>query len=178
MEKKTNKAKLEIWNFWENQRNRKAIAFDKISRIGAFYGNSINIHLLRYFCMQNTYLRWKKCKILRFSWKHKNNRKSLIFVNCLRFSLKLLSRLSQKVIKYYFYMEKKTNKAKLGIFNFWGNRLKRKAIAFDKISRNCAFYGNSINIHLLGYFCMQNSYLRRKQCKILWFSWKRKNNRK
>ena len=31
---------------------------------------------------------------------------------------------------------------------------------YDKISRNCAFYGNSINIHLLGYFCMQNSYLR------------------
>ena len=36
----------------------------------------------------------------------------------------------------------------------------RKAIPFDKISRNCAFYGNSINIQLLGYFCMQNSYLR------------------
>ena len=32
-------------------------------------------------------------------------------------------------------------------------------IAFDKISRNCTFYGNSIDIHLLGYFCMQNSYL-------------------
>ena len=46
MEKKTNKAKLEILNFWENRLNRKAIAFDKISRIGAFYGNSINIHLL------------------------------------------------------------------------------------------------------------------------------------
>ena len=102
----------------------------------------------------------------------------MIFVNCLRFSLKLLSRLSQKVIKYYFYMEKKTNKAKLGILNFWENRLKRKAIAFDKISRIGDLYGNSIIIHLLGYFCMQNSYLRWKQCKILRFSWKRKNNRK
>ena len=57
-------------------------------------------------------------------------------------------------------MEKKTNKAKLEIFKFLENRLNRKAIAFDKISRNFAFYGNSINIHLLGYFCMQNSYLR------------------
>ena len=56
-------------------------------------------------------------------------------------------------------MEKKTNKAKLGILNFSENRLNRKAIAFHKISRNCAFYGNSINIHLLGYFCMQNTYL-------------------
>ena len=67
-------------------------------------------------------------------------------------------------------MEKKTNKAKLEILNFGGNRLNRKGIAFDKISRNCAFYGNSINIHLLGYFCMQNSYLQWKQCKILRFS--------
>ena len=178
MEKKTNKAKLEILNFWENRLNRKAIAFDKISRNCAFYGNSVNIILLGYFCMQNSYLRWKQCKILRFLWKRKNNRKSLIFVNCLRFSLKLLSRLSQKVIRYYFQMEKKTNKAKLEISNFWENQLNRRAIAFDKISRNCAFYENSINIHLLGYFCMQNSYLQWKQCKILQFSWKRKNNRK
>ena len=57
-------------------------------------------------------------------------------------------------------MEKKTNKEKLEIFKFLENRLNRKAIAFDKISRNCAFSGNSINIHLLGYFCMQNSYLQ------------------
>ena len=57
MEKKTTKAKLEILNFLENRLNRKAIAFDKISRIGAFYGNSIIIHLLGYFCMQNSYLR-------------------------------------------------------------------------------------------------------------------------
>ena len=56
-------------------------------------------------------------------------------------------------------MVKMTNKAKLGILNFWEDRLNRKAIAFDKISRNCAFHGNSINIHLLGYFCIQNNYI-------------------
>ena len=55
-------------------------------------------------------------------------------------------------------MEKKTNKAKLEIFKFL--RKSAESQGFDKISRNCAFYGNSINIHLLGYFCMQNSYLR------------------
>ena len=53
-------------------------------------------------------------------------------------------------------MEKKTNKEKLEIIKFLKNRLNRKAIAFDKISRNFAFYGNSINIHLLGSFSMQN----------------------
>ena len=50
--------------------------------------------------------------------KRKNNRKSFIFLNCLRLSLKFLNRLSQKVIKYNFWMEKKTNKAKLEIFKF------------------------------------------------------------
>ena len=58
-------------------------------------------------------------------------------------------------------MEKKTNKAKLEHFQIFEKigRITR-LIALDKISRNFAFYGNSINIHLLGYFCMQNSYLR------------------
>ena len=32
--------------------------------------------------------------------------------------MKLLRRLSQKVIKYHLYVEKKTNKAKLDIFKF------------------------------------------------------------
>ena len=69
-------------------------------------------------------------------------------------------------------MEMKTNKTKLEIFKFLrkSGESQGYSIAFDKISRNCALYGNSINIHLLGYFCMQNSYLRRKQCKILRFS--------
>ena len=56
-------------------------------------------------------------------------------------------------------MENKTNKAKLEIFKFLRKSAEPQGYSFDKISRNCAFYGNSINIHLLGYFCMQNSYL-------------------
>ena len=57
-------------------------------------------------------------------------------------------------------MEKKTNKAKLEILKFLRKSAESQGYSFHKISRNCAFYGNSINIHLLGYFCMQNSYLR------------------
>ena len=50
-------------------------------------------------------------------------------------------------------MEKKTNKAKLEHFPFFlENRLNHKAITFDKISRNFAFYENSIDIHLLEIF--------------------------
>ena len=58
-------------------------------------------------------------------------------------------------------MEKKTNKAKLEIFKFLRKSAESQGyIAFDKISRNCAFYGNSIIIQLLGYFCKLNSYLQ------------------
>ena len=59
-------------------------------------------------------------------------------------------------------MEKKTNKAKLEIFKFLRKLAESQAklaIAIDKISRNCAFYRNSKNVHLLRHFCMQNSYL-------------------
>ena len=52
-------------------------------------------------------------------------------------------------------MEKKTNKAKLEIFKFLRKAAESQglySIVFDKIRRNCAFYGNSINVHLLGLF--------------------------
>ena len=60
-------------------------------------------------------------------------------------------------------MEKKTNKAKLEIFKFLRKSallLYCKAIAYDKIGGNYALSANSTKICLLGYFCMQNSYLR------------------
>ena len=56
-----------------------------------------------------------------FHGKMQKNRKMNNFGNfCyfLRFSQKLLSRISEKVRKYVFQMEKKTNKAKLEIFKF------------------------------------------------------------
>ena len=57
-------------------------------------------------------------------------------------------------------MEKKTNKAKLEIFKFLRIQFYRKAIAFDKIGGNYVLSANSIKISLLGYICMQNSYLQ------------------
>ena len=81
MEKKTNKAKLEILNFWENQFYRKAIAFDKIGGKYALPASSIKMVLLGYFCMQNSYLWWKQFKFLRFSGKMQKNRKMNNFGN-------------------------------------------------------------------------------------------------
>ena len=56
MEKKTNKAKLEIFTFLRKF-YRKAIAYDKIGGNYALSANSIKICLLGNFCMQNSYLR-------------------------------------------------------------------------------------------------------------------------
>ena len=58
-------------------------------------------------------------------------------------------------------MEKKTNKTKLDIFKFLRKSfLSQGYMAYDKIGVNYALPANSIKICLLGYFCMQNSYLR------------------
>ena len=54
-------------------------------------------------------------------------------------------------------MEKKTNEEKLAIFKLLENQF---FIAFDKIGGNYVLSANSIKICLLGYFCMQNSYLQ------------------
>ena len=129
--------------------------------------------------MQNSYLRWKQFKILRFSWKMQKKKKKIeklsvlaISDNFLRFSLKLLNRISEKVIKNVFRWKRRQIKQNEQFSNFWENQLYRKAIAFDKIGGNYALSANSIKICLLGYFCMQNSYLQWKQFKILRFSWK------
>ena len=55
-------------------------------------------------------------------------------------------------------MEKKTNKPKLEIFKF----LRKSALSqdIDKIGGNYDLSANSTKICLLGYFCMQNSYMR------------------
>ena len=58
MEKKTNKAKLEIFKFLRiSALSQGYIAFDKIGGNHALSLNSTKICLLGYFCMYNSYLR-------------------------------------------------------------------------------------------------------------------------
>ena len=68
-----------------------------------------------HICVENS------SKSYDFHEKMQKNKKLInlvISVNFLRFSLKFLSRITEKVRKYVFQMEKKTNKAKLEIFKF------------------------------------------------------------
>ena len=89
----------------------------------------------------------------------------VISVNSLRFSLKLLSRISEKVIKNVFRWKRRQIKKDENFLNFWEIQFYRKAMAFDKIGDNYSLSANSIEICLLGYLCMQNSYLQWKQFK-------------
>ena len=88
-------------NFWENQFYRKAIAFDKIGGNYALSANSIRICLLGYFCMQNSYLRWKPFKILRFSWKMQKNSIMISFGNFLLFFLQIFTETLEQNIKQF-----------------------------------------------------------------------------
>ena len=122
MEKKTNKAKLDIFKFSEKisfiARLQPMIKLEvimpylQILQKYAYQGIfACRIHI----CDENSsksYDFHEKCKIME---------KLIILVisvNFLRFSQKLLSRISKKVRKYIFQMEKKTNKEKLDIFKF------------------------------------------------------------
>ena len=96
----------------------------------------------------------------------------VISVHFLRFSLKLFSIISEKVIKNVFRWKRRQINKNEQFSIFWENQLYRKAIAFDEIGGNYALSVNSIKICLLGYFCMQNSYLQWKQFQILRFLWK------
>ena len=57
-------------------------------------------------------------------------------------------------------MKKQTNKGILEMFKFLRDSVLSQGYAFDKIGGNYVLSANSIKICLLGYFCMQNSYLQ------------------
>ena len=122
MENKTNKAKLAILKFlrksvlsqgyslWQNWRS--------LCLISKFYKNMlIRVFLHTEFIsamqiVQNPTIFMKNGKEIE-KWVI-----FVISVNFLRYSLKLLSKISENVRKYVFEMEKKTNKAKLEILKF------------------------------------------------------------
>ena len=92
----------------------------------------------------------------------------------MRFSLKLLSRISEKVINMFFRWIRRQIKQNYKFSNFWEYQLYCKAIAFDKIGGNYVLSANSIKICLLGYFACRihiwnenssKSYDFREKCK-------------
>ena len=83
------------------------------------------------------------------------------FCKCFEIFTETLEQNIRKSPKRMFFRWKRRQINKNQQFsNFLQNQFYRKAIAFDKIGANYALSGNSTKICLLGYFCMQNSYLR------------------
>ena len=93
-------------NFWEYQLYRKAIAFGKIGSNYVLSANSTKNMLIRVFLHTEFISAMKKVQNPRIFVKNaKKIEKWLVLVisiNFLRFSLKLLSRISEKVRKYVF----------------------------------------------------------------------------
>ena len=82
MEKKTNKAKLEFFHFFpENRLNHKAISLDKIGGNWALSANSIKIHLSGYFLHAEFISAMKTAKSYVFQETRKKNRKMINFSN-------------------------------------------------------------------------------------------------
>ena len=70
----------------------------------------------------------------------------------MRFSLKLFSIISEKVIKNVFRWKRRQINKNEEFSNFWENQLYCKAIAFDKIGGNYALSVNSIKNMLIRVF--------------------------
>ena len=106
MEKKTNNVKLEIFKFLRISASSQVIAFDKIGGNYALSTDCIEICLLGYFACRIDICDENNSKSYDFREKCKRIEKSLDFfvisVNVLRFSLKLLIKISKKVRKYVF----------------------------------------------------------------------------
>ena len=93
------------------------------------------------------------------------NRKIISFGNFCSFFEVFTETLEQNIRKSNkkcFLDGKKTNKEKLEILKFLRDSVlsQGQPIAFDKIGGNYVLSANSIKISLLGYICMQNSYLQ------------------
>ena len=110
------------------------------------------------------------------------NRKIISFGNFCSFFEVFTETLEQNIRKshkkMFFRWKRRQIKKNEQFSNFWENNFYRKAIALDKIEGNYVLSANSTKICLLGYFCMQNSYLQWKQFQILLFSGKMQKNRK
>ena len=148
MGKKTNKAKLEIFKFL--RKSSKAIAYEKIGGNYAFW----------YFCMQNSYLRWKNSNSYYFHEKCKIEQE---YFGCYLWDFHRNS--------WAEYQKKMETCFLDGNSNFWENQFYRKVIAFDKIGGNYAlkFYKNMlIKVFLHAEFI---SAMKTEK-------WKRQNNRK
>ena len=142
----------------------------KFSEKRLFSLNPIKIPLLRYFCMQNSFLHCKRSQSLRFLRKMQKIEKNICYHYFLFFVIFSIN-FKQNLLKpnqSCLLDGKKPNTAKLVYINFLTVRMKilRKMAVFCKSYKNTLI---RVFLPLLGYFCMQNSFLHCKRSQSLWF---------
>ena len=134
----------------------------KFSEKRLFSLNPIKIPLLGYFCMQNSFLHCKRSQSLQFL----RNMQKIEKNNCYHYFLFFVIfsiNFKQNFLKpneSCLLDGKKPNIAKLVYINFLAVSMKIAMLQpVRKFSEKWLFSVNPIKIPLLGYFCMQNSFL-------------------
>ena len=144
----------------------------KFSEKWLFFANPKKIPLLGYFCMQNSFLHRKRSQNLRFLRNKQKIEKKNIYHYFLFFVIFSTS-FKQKFLKLNdscFLDGKKPNIAKLVYINFLTDSMNIAMLQpVRKFSEKWLFFANPKKIPLLGYFCMQNSFLHRKRSQNLRF---------
>ena len=127
-----------------------------------FSVNPIKIPLLGYFCMQNSFLALKRSQSLRFLRNMQKIEKKFCYHYFLFFVIFSIS-FKQNFLKpneSCLLDRKKPNIAKLVYINFLPVSMKIAMLQpVRRFSEKRLFSVNPIKIPLLGYFCMQNSFL-------------------
>ena len=144
----------------------------KFSEKRLFSLNPIKIPLLGYFCMQNSFLHCKRSQSLRFLRNMQKIEKNICYHYFLFFVIFSIS-FKQNFLKpneSCLLDGKKTNIAKVVYINFLAVSMKIAMLQpVRKFSEKRLFSLNPIKIPLLGYFCMQNSFLHCKRSQSLQF---------
>ena len=135
----------------------------KFSEKRLFSVNPIKIPLLGYFCMQNSFLLLKTEPKPTVFEKYAENRKKYICYHYFLFFVIFSISFKQNFLKpneSCLLDRKKPNIAKLVYINFLAVSMKIAMLQpVRKFSEKRLFSVNPIKIPLLGYFCMQNSFL-------------------
>ena len=134
----------------------------KFSEKRLFSLNPIKIPLLGYFCMQNSFLHCKRSQCLQFLRNMQKIEKNDCYHYFLFFVIFSIN-FKQNFLKpneSCLLDRKKPNIAKLVYINFLAVSMKIAMLQpVRKFSEKRLFSLNPIKIPLLGYFCMQNSFL-------------------
>ena len=163
-QKEAKYSQISIYKFFGRQHeNRHAIACSKILRKEAVFSKSYKNTLIRVFLHAEFISALKTEPKPTVFEKYAENRKKIFVIIIFYFFVIFSISFKQNFLKpneSCLVDRKKPNIAKLVYINFLAVSMKIAMLQpVRKFSEKMLFYVNPIKIPLLGYFCMQNSFL-------------------